>query len=49
MLLFPMIIQGVRCLRDLNISHCDLKFENILIGRGLIARLSDFGESKKVG
>lgn len=39
------IAQGIRLLRDCSIVHMDLKFQNVLIGRGLIPRITDFGES----
>jgi serine/threonine protein kinase len=44
-LLLPAVVQGMRLLRDSAIAHLDLKFQNLLIGRGLIPRLTDFGES----
>ena len=43
MLLLPAIVQGMRLMRDSSIVHMDLKFQNVLIGRGLIPRLTDFG------
>ena len=46
MLLMPHVIQGTRFLRDVGITHLDLKFENVLVGRGLVCRLTDFGESQ---
>lgn len=42
MVLFP-IVQGMRLLRDSGIVHLDMKFQNVLIGRALIPRLTDFG------
>lgn len=39
------ISQGIRFLRDCGIIHMDLKFQNILMGRGLIPKIIDFGES----
>lgn len=43
-LLYP-IGQGIRFLRDTNVIHLDLKFQNVLIARGLIPKITDFGES----
>jgi serine/threonine protein kinase len=41
-LLYP-IIQGMRVLRDTNIVHLDMKYQNVLVGRALVPRLTDFG------
>jgi serine/threonine protein kinase len=41
-LLYP-IVQGMRVLRDSDIVHLDLKFQNVLIGRALVPRITDFG------
>lgn len=45
MALISPIAQGLRLLRDSGVAHLDLKFQNILIGRGLIPKITDFGES----
>ncbi|KRX08636.1 Protein kinase-like domain [Pseudocohnilembus persalinus] len=39
------IVQGIKFLKDNSISHLDLKPANILIGKQLNAKISDFGES----
>lgn len=38
-------MQGIRFLRDNKIVHLDLKPQNLLIGKGLLLRITDFGES----
>lgn len=39
------IIQGLRFLRDCNIIHMDMKFENILLAKDLGIKIADFGEA----
>jgi serine/threonine protein kinase len=36
-------VQGLRFLRDNNIVHMDMKPQNVLVGKGLLSRLTDFG------
>jgi serine/threonine protein kinase len=36
-------VQGLRFLRDNEIVHLDLKPHNLLIGRGLQLKITDFG------
>ena len=45
LLLLHFVMQGLRVLRDADVVHMDLKEHNILVGRGMIPRISDFGES----
>jgi serine/threonine protein kinase len=37
------VIQGLRFLRDNNIVHMDMKPQNVLVGKGLLLRLTNFG------
>jgi protein-serine/threonine kinase len=37
------VVQGLRFLRDNNIVHMDIKPQNVLVGKGLLLRLTDFG------
>jgi serine/threonine protein kinase len=37
------VIQGLRFLRDNKIVHMDMKPQNVLVGKGLLLRLTDFG------
>ena len=37
------VVQGLRFLRDHNIVHMDMKPQNVLVGKGILLRLTDFG------
>lgn len=43
--LLSQIVEGLRFLRDHKIIHFDVKPQNMLICRGLILKITDFGES----
>jgi serine/threonine protein kinase len=36
-------IQGIRFLRDHKIVHLDIKPQNLIIARGLIVKVTDYG------
>jgi serine/threonine protein kinase len=37
------VIQGLRFIRNNKIAHMDIKPQNIIIGKSLLLRVSDFG------
>ena len=37
------VVQGLRFLRDNNIVHMNMKPQNVLVGKRLLLRLTDFG------
>jgi serine/threonine protein kinase len=37
------VVQGLRFLRDNDIVHMDIKPQNVLVGKELLLRLTDFG------
>jgi len=46
---FDHIIKGMDALFSKNIIHRDLKFENILVSKSGIAKITDFGLAKDMG
>lgn len=44
--IFSKIVEGVTYLHDINIVHCDLKLENIVVNKDKV-KLVDFGFSRK--
>jgi len=42
------ITEVLRFLRDNNIVHMDIKSENLIVGKGLLLRLNNFGLSIKI-
>ena len=38
-----MIIQGLRCLKDYQIAHLDLKPSNVMIGKRMAVKIIDYG------
>lgn len=43
------IIKGMDVLVEKNIIHRDLKFENIMISKEYVAKITDFGLAKDMG
>ena len=41
--ILPKIVQGMRFLRDVGIIHMNMNFDNVLIARNLMPKLSGFG------
>jgi serine/threonine protein kinase len=39
------VVQGLRFLKDNNIVHMNIQPQNVLVGKELFLRLTDFGES----
>ena len=39
------MVQGLRCLKDYEIAHLDLKPSNVMIGKKMAVKILDFGES----
>ena len=45
--LFVKLVNAIKYLHENNIAHCDIKPENVLIGKNFIPKINDFGFSQE--